>query len=111
MWALFGYYWNVVLGREVSQETIRAMGILVTGVMLGLVATLFWIRHNLRLARKFEGRRQGFRTVDAPTLTEDTIGRPVHHPGLDVLRAAACVDITADDTGKTYVVAAGEDGP
>jgi len=110
MWCLFGYYWNVVLGREVSDETIRAMGILVAGVIVGLVVTLLWIRHNLRLARKFEGRRQGFRNADAPLLTEDTIGRPVNHPGLDALRAASCVDITADETGKTYVVGDGEDG-
>ena len=51
MWCLFGYYWYVVLGREVGPETIRAMIILLIGVVVGMVVTMIWIGHNLRLAR------------------------------------------------------------
>ena len=104
MWVVFGYYWYVVLGREVGTSTIRALLMLIAAVGGGLAVTVLWIGHNLRLARKFAGRRRGAPQTTVPTLIADTIGRPVEHPGLDVLRAAAIVDIDADEAIKRYRV-------
>ena len=111
MWCLFGYYWYLVLGREVGRETMRAMITLVVAVLVGLAVTMIWIGHNLRLARKFADRRRGTRTVAEPSLDHDTIGREIQHPGLDVLRRAAVIDIAADQETKHYQVAVAKDAP
>jgi hypothetical protein len=102
MWCLFGYYWKVVLDREIGPGTLRAMSILGAVVLAGLAVTVFWIRHNLRLARRFEGRRRGVRAVPPATLERDTIGRPIGHPPLDALRAAQVIDIHTDHERKVY---------
>ena len=102
MWGLFGYYWRVVLGREMGEGTLRALVILGLVVVLGLAVTVAWVGHNLRLARKFADRRRRVRHVDEPELARDTIGRPVTHPGLERLRAATVVDIAADPETKTF---------
>lgn len=104
MWCLFGYYWRVVLGREIGPGTVRALMILGLTVIIGLAATLAWVSHNKRLARKFAGRRRQSRPAGPPTLERDTIGRAVVHPELDLLRAARVVDITADHEHKTYTI-------
>ena len=111
MWCLFGYYWYLVLGREVGPETVRAMITLVVAVLVGLAATMVWIGHNVRLARKFAGRRQVARAATETTLEHDTIGRTVQHPGLDVLRQAAVIDIDADQETKRYQVAGATEAP
>ena len=105
MWGVFGFYCDVVLGREIGPGTIRALLLLTGAVLGGLVVTVLWIGHNLRLARKFAGRRRGTPAAAPITLTGDTIGRPVSHPGLDVLREATIIDIEADDAGKRYRIA------
>lgn len=104
MWCLFGYYWRVVLGREIGPSTVRALLILAVTVIVGLLITLAWVGHNKRLARRFAGRRRQPRQSGPPALVQDTIGRAVIHPGLDGLRAAGVVDITADQEAKTYTV-------
>jgi hypothetical protein len=111
MWGLFGYYWRVVLSREIGPGTVRAMLLLVSLVLIGLAITILWVGHNLRLARKFEGRRRGTREAPDPELARDTIGRNIAQPGLARLRAARIVDIDADEDTKTYIVADGEAAP
>jgi hypothetical protein len=111
MWCLFGYYWHVVLGREVGSSTLRALALLGLTVAVGLVATLLWVGHNLRLARKFSGRRRQTPSATPPRLERDTIGRGITHPGLADLRAARVVDITADTTTKSYAVGRLGDAP
>ncbi|HOX25346.1 MAG TPA: hypothetical protein PLL30_12765 [Candidatus Krumholzibacteria bacterium] len=105
MWCLFGYYWYVVLGREIGPGTMRAVQTLLILVVAGLVVTVVWVAHNLRLARKFAGRRCGAAGTDAPKLERDTIGRPITHPALGELRAAGVIDIEADAGAKRYRVA------
>jgi hypothetical protein len=108
MWVVFAYYWRVVLGRDISPGNLRAVTILGVVVVAGLVATVLWVGHNLRLARKFAGRRRATPEPLRPELTHDTIGRPVAHPGLDELRAARVVDVmvdedpAGDEATKTY---------
>jgi len=115
LWLLFGYYWAIVLRREISESTVRAVGTLAGLVVVGLALTGLWIRHNLRLARKFADRRRTPAGTAHPALRHDTLGRPITAPDLAVLRGARAVEITADADGKTYrVVAQGPgagDGP
>ena len=111
MWGLFGYYWRVVLGREIGPGTVRAMLLLVSLVLIGLAVTILWVGHNLRLARKFEGRRRGARQVPDPELARDTLGRAIAQPGLATLRAARIIDIDADEDTKTYTAAGAEAAP
>ncbi len=109
MWVLFGYYWYIVMGREVGPGTTRAIVILGMLVLVGLVTTALWIEHNLLLARRLEGRRQGVRGAPEPNIEWDAIGRPITHPGLPLLRAATIVDITADPESKTFTVGAAKE--
>jgi len=111
MWCLFGYYWSVVLGRDIAEGTIRSVIILVAVVLVGLALTMLWIRHNQRLARRFAGRRRQPTAVGPPGLAHDTLGRPIDAPDLAVLRAARVVEVTADRDGKTFRVADGEPLP
>ncbi len=111
MWCLFGYYWFVVLGRDIAEGTIRSVLVLVAVILAGLGITVLWIRHNQRLARKFAGRRRQPTAVGAPELAHDTIGRPIRAPGLASLRAARVVEVTADRDGKAFRVADGEPLP
>lgn len=105
MWCLFGYYWQVVLRRDVDASTLRALTILGLVIVSGLLVTLFWVRHNLRLARRFGDRRRRTPIFEAPLLERDTIGRPIDHPGLAALRRARVIDVAADASTKTYTVA------
>ncbi len=108
MWCLFGYYWAVVLGRDIAESTVQSVIILVAVVVGGLALTMLWIRHNVRLARRFAGRRRRPVSAGDPDLSHDTIGRPVTAPPLAALRAARLVEVTADEHGKTFRVADGE---
>ncbi len=105
MWGLFGYYWSVVLGREQGEATVQAVIILVVVIVAGLALTVLWIGHNVRLARKFAGRRREPPRLGAPSLAHDTLGRPITAPGLDTLRGARVVEVRADADGKTFQVA------
>lgn len=105
MWGVFAYYWYVVLEREIEPSTIRAMLYLLAAIVVGLATTMLWIRHNLRLAHKFAGRRRAPRSMPDPEITIDTIGRAVSHPGLETMRQATTIDIVANETSKAYTIA------
>lgn len=107
LWILFGYYWYVVVAeREVSADTLDAMGVLAGSTVLGLALTLWWIAHNKRIASK--GRRTATLPSPVEPFEKDTIGRPLVAPGIEVLQAARVVDIALDDDGnKVYTAAEG----
>jgi len=50
LWILFGYYWYVVVQRQISRESLEPLVILTGITVLGLVITLWWIAHNKRIA-------------------------------------------------------------
>ena len=105
MWCLFGYYWHVVLDRQIGPGTVRAMLLLAGLIVAGLLVTMGWIAHNLRLARRFADRRREVRDPGLPAYDHDTIGRPIARPDLADLRRARVVDIDADENTKTVTVA------
>ena len=98
MWGLFGYYWHLVLSREIGSRTVHGIFILILIVVSGLLLTLLWVVHNLRLARR--NRRRGQPPAAAESHEQDTIGRPVVGADLSTLRAARRIDISLTDTGE-----------
>jgi hypothetical protein len=91
MWCLFGYYWYVVLQREIPGTTVRALGILSVVVVAGLIATFWWVHHNMRLARR--NRRNTPPPTKPETFTHDTLGRVIAAPDPAELKRAKVVDI------------------
>jgi hypothetical protein len=109
MWGVFGYYWYVVLERGIDRATLRAVETLAIIVLSGLLVTLFWVRYNLRLARR--NRRRVSREVPDEQLTHDTLRRPVVAPDLAGLKRAAVVGIRIDDEGRKVYLAPGAAAP
>jgi len=98
MWCLFGYYWYVVLGREISESSIQALGVLSLVIAIGLILTFWWVAHNKRIARR--NRRQGSPPTAPETFDQDTLERPLVSPGIEVLRQAQVVEVTVDDENR-----------
>jgi hypothetical protein len=91
MWCLFGYYWYVVSGREIGDDTVQALGVLSIVITLGLMGTLWWVQHNKRLAQRNR------RSSAPPTIPEpfdfDYLKRPIVAPDISILQAASIIDI------------------
>ena len=102
LWILFGYYWYVVVAqREVSADTLHAMGVLVGSTALGLAMTLWWVAHNRRIAAR--GRRRDTLPPPPEPFAADVLERPVVAPPVDDLKSARVIDVALDDAGtKTY---------
>jgi len=106
LWCLFGYYWWVVAQRRINPATIDALAVLGVMAVAGLVLTVAWVAHNLRLARKF-GRRKGF-AGPAETFETDHLRRPLVSPGLEALRASRIVTVSLDDDQRKVYRPGGE---
>ncbi len=91
MWCLFGYYWYVVSGREIGNETVQALGILSIVIVVGLIVTLWWVEHNKRLAQR--NRRNSAPPPVAEPFDFDYLKRPIEAPDIEVLQAASIIDI------------------
>jgi len=103
MWCLFGYYWWIVGRRSINPATLDALTVLAAIVVVGVLLTVAWVLHNLRLARKF-GRRKGF---PAPVENFDTdyLQRPLVAPPVLTLRDTKIVYVKLDDEGnKVYEI-------
>jgi len=102
-WVLFGWFWFQVMTRTPSDES--AVGVLVVGVLLvaSFSLTVAWIRHNLILSQKHEGRRSRVQAV-TPDWSHDVLGRTVAGPGWEALQEADHVEIEIDEAAgrKTY---------
>ncbi|MBU2500948.1 hypothetical protein KJ682_06445 [bacterium] len=107
MWILFGYYWYVVSGRQISLAGFQALGVLSGIAGLGLIATLLWVRHNLNLAAR--NRRRERPAPGPEILDRDTLGRPVIGPDLAALKKAPVIGISLDgDDRKVYTAGWGK---
>lgn len=106
MWILFAYYWYLVVSRRINIASVQALGILALITLVILVATVWWIAHNKKLASR-NRRRQAPPPVPE-WFESDHLGAPVTSPGLEVLRNAATIAINLDEAGgKTYSVTNG----
>ncbi len=100
LWGIFLYYWYIVSGQEIGGGTSLAIKVLSGLAVVGILITILWVAHNLRLARV--NRRTSSRPCPPESLTRDRLGRPVDAPDLATLREAALVDITVTEAGKSY---------
>ena len=101
LWILFGYYWYVVVERQINREHLQPLGILVGITALGLAITLWWIAHNKRIAAK--GKRNTLMPPPAEPFEFDNLNRPIVAPDIGVLQTAPRITITVDDQGnKVY---------
>ncbi len=98
LWLVFGWYWYLVMQRQLGPTTLRAVGLLLLISLAGLAATLLWVAHNQRLAAR--NRRRGAPPGVAEPSVADHLGRPLAGPGPEALRAAKVVVITIDDQGR-----------
>ncbi len=85
----------MVLRRQIIVDSGIAVLTLLAIVALGLILTLIWVAHNLRLAARL-GRRKGFPAPPEP-FTLDYLGRTIVAPPLADLRAA-----TASGYSRTF---------
>lgn len=102
-WVVFGWFWFEVMTRTPTEES--AVGVLVVGILLvvSLSLTVAWIRHNLVLSQKHEGRRKEAQAV-TPDWSRDVLGRTVAGPSWESLQEAGHVEIEIDPRAgrKTY---------
>jgi hypothetical protein len=110
LWGLFFYYWHVVSQRELGYSTGRALLVLFGILVVAYSWTVFWILHNLRLARRFRNRRSA-RSPTAPDFSRDFLGRWVRINTItsepdakqfETLRRAAYVEIDSRAGTKLY---------
>ncbi len=91
-WVLFAYYWWLVSRRRLNPATLSALTILFASVGFVCLVTLFWIRHNLQVARRAQGRRKNRR--NPPSESEyDTLGRKIEEMGTEPLSSAHYVEL------------------
>ena len=90
MWVVFGYYWYLVMQQPVTEHTKRALTIVGLVIAVITVFDVFWIMHNIRVARK--GKRRVRPTAAAPP-AQDFLGRSYVIPGDELVRAARYVEV------------------
>lgn len=98
MWALFGWYWYLVMQRQIGPSSLRAVGLLLLISLAGFALTLLWVAHNRRVAAR--NRRQGTLPPAPEAATADHLGRPLAGPEAEVLRQAKVVVVTLDAQGR-----------
>ncbi len=103
LWILFGYYWYVVIERQIGRDYLQPLGILTGITVLGLAITLWWIAHNKRIAAK--GKRKTLMPPPAEPFEFDNLNRPIVAPAMALLQTAARVTVNVDDQGnKVYTI-------
>lgn len=91
MWVVFVYYWSLVVRRPMNPDTKMALAALAILTLVTTVGLCIWIYHNIRLHRKFRGRRRERRGAELPT--EDYLGRPLIIANLSEIQQARSIDV------------------
>jgi hypothetical protein len=91
MWIVFVYYWSLVFRRPMNPDTKTALTALAILTVVTSVGLCVWIYHNIRLSKKFKGRRRERREVILPAY--DYLRRPLVMGNLDELRRAGVIEI------------------
>jgi hypothetical protein len=105
-WALFGYYWNLVAQRRITDNTIKGIQILLILVLVIWALTALWVQHN---RRQFAGRpdRRTRRTLSRELQETDAIGQVVSVEGVGAPLAVAdyvVITIDQESSRKTFRV-------
>jgi hypothetical protein len=97
-WALFTYWWVLVLVRSGRTELPLTAGVLAASTLVAVASTSLWIRHNLRRAGR--GTRGAATLYIAPRFEYDRFRRAiVLEPGA---RDAAVVILDLEQNRKVY---------
>jgi hypothetical protein len=103
LWILFGYYWYVVVQRQISRDSIQPLGILFAITVLGLAVTLWWIAHNRRIAAR--GQRRNLMPPPPEPFQKDNLNRTIVAPDMALLKTARRVVVRVDLEGrKVYTI-------
>jgi hypothetical protein len=90
LWMVFAYYWHIVMQRQITQETRRAL-VVVGSIVAGItIFDLFWIFHNVRIARR---TRRKNRREEAAAPPVDFLGRTFIAQNEDALRHAHYIEV------------------
>ena len=101
-WALFAYWWAIVLRRTGETEMRFTAWFLVLCLAVVVLVTIAWVAHNTRLARRRPARNKVVQ-LRVP-FHEDSLGRRVQSAEGLSLTDAAVVRIVVDDGRKRYLV-------
>ena len=100
-WILFGYYWSLVARRQLTENTVSAVQILLILVLAIWGLTGLWVQHN---RRRYAGRpdRRTRRSASGPAPETDAIGQVLRIEGDPrALARAPIVEIEVDgETGE-----------
>jgi len=91
LWAVFGYYWFLVIQRPVTPHTrfaLTGVGSIVGGISVFLV---FWVLHNIRIARKRNRRSARVHRIALPET--DFLGREFIEHSEAQLQSAPYIEI------------------
>lgn len=105
-WALFGYYWNLVAQRRITDNTITGIQILLVLVLVIWALTALWVQHN---RRRYAGRpdRRTRRTASRDLAESDAIGQLVSVVGVGPPLAVAdyvVIEVDQESRRKTFRV-------
>lgn len=104
MWALFSWYWYLVMQRQVTLSSLRSVGLLLIISAVGLALTIGWVAHNKRLAA--HNRRRGGRPAVSEAMSTDHLGRPLAGTAAADLQTAKVVNVNVDEQGRKVLSAA-----
>lgn len=105
-WALFGYYWNLVAQRRITDNTIQGIQVLLILVLVIWALTALWVQHN---RRRYAGRpdRRTRRTATRDLAATDAIGHSVNIVGVGPPLAVAdyvVIEVDQESAQKTFRV-------
>jgi hypothetical protein len=90
LWVVFAYYWHIVMQRQITEETRRAL-VIVGSIVAGItVFDLLWILHNVRIARR---SRRRSRRAEAAAPQTDFLGRTFIAQSDEALRHARYIEV------------------
>ncbi|MEJ2722232.1 MAG: hypothetical protein P8181_14020 [bacterium] len=92
MWVVFVYYWNLVVRRPMNPDTKTALIALAVLTAVTVVMLCIWIYHNIRVHRRFRGRRRARREAALPV--RDYLGRRLMLGDADTLRRAGSIEVS-----------------
>lgn len=100
-WALFFYWWGIVLQRTGAAEIRFTLLFIAVATVLAVLLTVAWIRHNVALHQR-KGPRTGVPEV-SEDFRHDVLGRPLRFEGDPAAaRAAQLVRICTGPADKHY---------
>jgi hypothetical protein len=90
LWAVFAWYWYLVMKQPVTDETKRALVIVGAIVAVITIFDFFWILYNVRLAKR---SRRRSRPAEVPAPLLDFLGRTFVAQNDETLRRARYIEV------------------